>query len=312
MSLPRNGPRQKRKPSDEVEVEAEARSLRPGAGAGMVEVAGGCDDGPGLRPGWAVPCAPPPERPGDPARGALLDVLAVRGRPIRRERGGKPSAAFRRAAERYIVDHHYGYCVQFARSKSARHVPVDDLLQACLLGAYNALERFEADHPSAFRFLSYAKWWLLCECNRLLHRDECLVVVPEEVKKARNALARACREDVPDEDAAVLLGVELTDVRAARDAHLGHDHRRVDERSRAVRGGLEHLRAARDERVAALREAAGLAEALAGLDPLLRAVLHDEYGVGDPEPGSPRPTTDQSRRALRHLALRRLRERLSG
>lgn len=266
-----------------------------------------------LRPGTPMVVPSPREHKTkyDAAREALLKVLEIRGKPIDRRRGMKPSIAFQRAAEVYIMDHHYRYCVKYARSRNARHVPLEDMIQACLLGAYTALERYQTDHEHAYRFLSYAKWYLLCETNRLLHKDECLVVIPEEVKRSRAALARACRDDVPDQDAADLLGVPVGDVRAARDAHLGHEHRRVDERSKICRGGLDELREVRDERLEVLRSAHGLHAALANLEPLLRTVLWDEFQVGDEPPAdAQRPSTDQSRRSLRRMAMRRLQEEL--
>lgn len=259
----------------------------------------------------AVATAKPEISKPDPARQALLDVIALRGKPIQRKRGMVPSLRFQRAAGEYIKRHHYNFCVQFARGRSARHIPLSDMIQACLLGAYIALERFDENHPESYRFLSYAKWYMLCECNRLLHKEECLVVVPQAVKDARHKLAAVCPDDVSDEEAADLLGMSVEDVRAARGAHLGHEHRRIDERARSVRRSFADVRAAHDERAAELRESAGLADALRRLDPLLRGALWREYGVGEDE-GAPEPATEQSRRALRHLALRRLREELEA
>lgn len=302
MALPRHGPRRLQRPDDPAQDEEVASPPRLGTPASaLVEVEAGTYE-------IAVRRRPAP-RP-DPAREALLRVLAVRGKPIDRRRGMVPSREFLRVAQAYILEHHYGYCLEFARSRSARHVPEEDMVQACLIGAYTALERFDKDHQHTYRFLSYAKWYLFMETNRLLHRDECLVVVPETVKRARGDLSRAGRDDLSDEEAARILDVPVEDVRAARDAYLGHDHRRVDERSRACRGGLEEARAAHDARAEALRGADGIAEALAKLDPMLRQVVWEEYGVGEDDPTAPRPATDAGRRSLRRMALRRLRAAL--
>lgn len=261
------------------------------------------------RPG--PPAPPRAPAPPDKARQALLAVLATRGKPISRRRGMVPSAAFKRAAGAYIMEHHYNFCVQFARQRAARHVPMDDLVQACLLGAYTALERYDTEHETSYRFLSYAKWYLLCETNRLLHKEECLVVVPPQVKEARSKLALTCPDDVSDEDAAELLGMHVADVRAARTAHLGHEHRVVDERNRGVRRTLGEVRQAHDDHATSLASHDGLEAALAQLGPVLRGVLHREFGVGSEE-GAPAPATTESRRALRNLALRQLRALLEG
>lgn len=263
----------------------------------------------GVAGGAGTAAARPPPPP-DKARAALLAVLAVRGKPINRKRGMKPSPAFQRAAGAYIIEHHYNFCIQFARQRAARHVPLADLVQACLLGAYTALERYDTEHETSYRFLSYAKWYLLCETNKLLHKEECLVVVPPQVKEARGKLALTCPQDISDEDAAELLGMHVADVRAARTAHLGHEHRVVDERNRTVRRTLGEVRQLHDDHAATFAAHDGLEEALAQLGPVLRGVLHAEFGVGAAEPGVPQPSTSESRRALRNLALRKLRELL--
>lgn len=288
MALSKHEPRRFKRPVDDEEVETTALV------GGRVH---------------ARRASPRPKATLDRARRALVDVLDVRGKPIRRDRGMKPSMAFQRAAGAYLMAHHYSFCVQFARSRQSRHIPLEDMIQACLTGAYIALERFDPDHETAYRFLSYAKWYLLCECNRLIHKDEALVVVPQSVKDARAALARTCPADLTDAEAAEILGLQITDVHAARGAHLGHEHRVVDERSRACRRTLGEIREAHDERAAALRAHSGIDAALAHLDPIARGVLYREYGVGHDE-RAPEPRSEAATRAIRSMALRRLRELL--
>ena len=335
MALSRYGPKKHVKPGSEGEACVLSGATLPKVAealpmASVLILTGAVDRD--RRPGSAIDRQHPKSKR-EQARDALVRVLTLRGRPIKRERGGVPNRAFRAAAGRYLIEHHYGACVKHARGCSARHIPLEDLIQAALLGAYTALERFDLDHADAYTFLSYAVWYIRLECNRLLHKDECLVHVPDAVRKARAALANTCPADVSDEEAAALLKMHVADVRAARTAHLGHEHRSLSEsggRGKRDRGGdggsgsggraeagvvgkaLVDVRAAHDARAAELRAHAGLAAALATLDPLLRAVLHREYGVGEAESGhiAP-PTSEGARRGLRNLALRKLREALS-
>lgn len=245
----------------------------------------------------------------DAARRELERVLAVRGKPINRRRGMKPSAAFRAAAGAYILNHHDDYCYKFARDRSARHVPLEDMVQACRLGAYIALERFDAEHETAYRFLSYAKWYMLCETNRLLHKEEPLVAVPQKLKETRAWLAARCPADLSDDEAAEMIGVTAAEVRAARELHLGNEHRVVDERSRACRRSLAEVQAGHDHRAGELRRDDRLDAALARLPDLLQQALWAEYEVGR-DLGLPEPRSEGARRALRRLALRRLREEM--
>lgn len=293
MALSKHDPRRFKRPADGDEDVDVAFSPRGNAAAAI----------------RASETQPQKVAPPDKRRAALLRVLAIRGRPINRDRGMKPSEAFRAAADAYIMAEHYSFCVQFARCRAARHIPLSDLIQACLLGAYIALERFDAGHETSYRFLSYAKWYMLCECNRLLHKEECLVVVPAQVKDARKKLALTCPADLSDAEAAEILGICVDDVKSARGAHLGHEHRAVDERNRVVKRSLGDVQRSHNERVAELQSHAGLAEALGKLDPIMRGVLYREFGVGEDE-GAPEPKTESSRRAVRHLALRRLKEAL--
>ena len=251
-----------------------------------------------------------PER-ADAARRELVRIIEIRGRPINRKRGRLPSEAFRRAAGAYILTHHDDYCHKFARDRSARHIPLEDMVQACRLGAYIALERFDVEHEDAYRFLSYAKWYMLCETNRLIHKDEPLVTVPQKIKDARAWLVKNCPQGLDDDEAAVLIGggVTASEVRQARELHLGNDHRVVDERSKVCRRSLGEVQAVHDGHAAELQSFDRLDEALARLEPLLRQVLFAEYGVGA-DPGFALPRTEGSLRSLRRIALRKLREEI--
>ena len=266
----------------------------------------------------------------DEARRKLVAVIEAReyvradGRVCRgkidRGRGHVPTRRWANLAGAYIESEHYAYCVDYARGRGARHVPLDDMVQACRLGCFTALERFDLDHAEAYRFLSYAKWWMYFETQRVLHREEPLVHVDDRLRAAREklseecpsevreALAAECYADLPDEVAARLCKLQVEDVRAARSCHLGHDHRAVDERSRAVRRAIAENRA--DEEDDRQRAAAcdSVAAALAHLPAAQAALLRDEYGF-PPVPGSPPlPATPDRRRAALRLALRALRE----
>jgi DNA-directed RNA polymerase sigma subunit (sigma70/sigma32) len=147
------------------------------------------------------------------------DKRVCRGK-IDRSRGHVPTARWAAIAGAYIESEHYAYCVDYARGRGARHVPLDDMVQACRLGCFTALERFDLDHAEAYRFLSYAKWWMYFETQRVLHREEPLVHVDDRLRAAREklseecpsevreALAAECYADLPDEVAESPAAVE--------------------------------------------------------------------------------------------------------
>ena len=114
MALSKHEPRRFRRPADgEEDVQV---ALVPGMSRAARRA--------------AVATAKPEISKPDPARQALLDVIALRGKPIQRKRGMVPSLRFQRAAGDYIKRHHYTFCVQFARGRSARHIPLSDMIQA--------------------------------------------------------------------------------------------------------------------------------------------------------------------------------------
>lgn len=234
----------------------------------------------------------------------------VRRGPVDRSRGHVPTRAWADAAGRYIEAEHYNYCVDYARSRGARHIPLEDMVQACRLGCFTALERFDLGH---------AEWWMYFETQRLIHREESLVQVDERLRAVREvlagdcppdvraALSAACYAELGDEAAAAACGLPVAEVRAARRCHLGHDHRDVDERSRAVRRAVSEQRAERDDDEARSAACDLVSSALDSLSPAQRALLRDEYGL-PPEPGAaPLPATPDRRRAALRLALRALR-----
>lgn len=245
--------------------------------------------------------APPPDD--DVERAALLAVLAIRGPRIVRKNGDRPTTAFVRAADQYLRRHE-GFCFQFAQRRNARHVPLDDMVQACRIGAMIALERFDKD--KAGRFLSYARWWMRCETGKLLHHTESLVPVPAAVKKERELLAASAPADLTDEEAAEATGLAVDAVRVARRIHLGNEHRSIDERARPQRRAYDEMRSEREARIAELKTHARLDEALASLAPVQRLLLFEEFGVGEPVLGVTPPRTETGRRSLRHAAMRRL------
>lgn len=251
----------------------------------------------------------------DKERADLLAVLKIRGAPILRSEGMVPTRAFSVAADRYLRRHE-GFCFRFARQRGARHIPLEDLVQACRIGAMIALERF--DPVKAGRFLSYARWWMQCETGKLLHQNECLVPVGPALKKTREAIEAAERKllatapaDLSDEEVASELAIDVAAVREARHMYLGHAHRGVDDRSRAQRRSLDDARAAHDARASQLNAHAHLDAALAKLSPVQRLLLYQEFGVGTPVAGVAAPSTEGGRRSLRHAAMRRLRIELA-
>lgn len=170
-------------------------------------------------------------------RAAMAMELRVAGRPSALERLAR--SPYGRASGPYILTHDR-YLMQVARRLDARHVDDDDVLQAGRIGALRALDRFDASRLSSgsvTAFLSYARWWVLCEVGRLLE-DEQLIRLPSTTRKAVGDLRKigvvladdrgVDPESLTDAELATASGLRPGRIAELRSAYLGHDHRRVD------------------------------------------------------------------------------------
>ena len=230
-----------------------------------------------LRAGEPRKYAPP--REDDPARQRLRAVVEARGPAIDRAKGVHPPPGWQDRALAYIEAEHKGFILSYVRRLRARHIPEEDLVQAATIGALRALETFDLD--KAGRFLTAGKWWIRCETGKLVNRNECLVVIPPDVKRERERLLREVPDDMGDEDASATVNLPVERVRELRQTHLGHEHRRMDERSGSVRRTLATVRAEAAERQASVRTQALVWERLSRLSPVARRLLYEHLGMDE-------------------------------
>lgn len=208
-------------------------------------------------------------------RDALLAVLQLRGDPVDRAAlqrladtaptaEGRAKAAqelrrlthgaYAKAANAYLLTHEK-FAWQEAHKMAARHVPLEDLKQAAVLGMLRALDKFAVDRVESgavTSFLSYARWWVKCEIGKLLD-DEMLVRIPSTARKVatelRDKLAIAAElastapECMSDADVAKALSMSVEKVKSYRHLYLGHEHYDVTvpqiERTRRQRRGQD-------------------------------------------------------------------------
>ena len=259
---------------------------------------------------------PPPT---DPDRAALIAICELRGPPLklhqlpcrktvgdpRHQRSCAVCMRFSRAAGAYLMRHER-FVVRYVSKLGARHIPAEDLHQACRLGAYTALCRF--DLQKAGKFLSLARYWMWCETGKLIHGGESLVPIPQPVKQRHRQMEslQEAGQYLSDEELADAMGESVAEVRTLKALHLGHDHREYTETAAGVRGAMDGLRQERERRGEELRLQDGLPAALETLSAVERLVLWDAYAVGERIDGVRRPTTDEARRAILRMAKRNL------
>ena len=284
---------------------------------------------------------------------ALARVLAVRGPRFEREKLSpqelQSKSKYDRAAAAYLAGHDDFFHKQ-ALAVQARHVPLDDLVQAARLGGLRALDRFDDTllHVGVVTsFLSFARWWVRYEISRVLE-DEALVRISPTTRKHATDLGEAiavaaCRADVDadtlDDEAVVVLLNEhggipggkgekprratLDHVRAHRRVYLGHDHVRLmwevgEDEERDDSGVVAAVGVMEDDRTAAAGQKAAverMMSAAAGLPALHRRIIAEEFGLSMDALGvsdAPLHISAVARAAVVKSALSRLREAMSS
>lgn len=184
-------------------------------------------------------------------RDELLAVLAVRDEFVASLRLKTPTldrakltpsqlhrleiSEYARASAAYL-DTHEKFFHAAARKLEARHIPLEDLVQATKIGGIRALDKFDANlvkSGTVTSFLSYARWWVRCEVGKLFE-EESLVKIPATAKKTttemrqqieRHAeLVGTAPESLTDDEVAAALSLPLEKVKLHRNLHLGHEH----------------------------------------------------------------------------------------
>lgn len=281
-------------------------------------------------------------------RDELVAVLATRGRPVNREQlrreatapGIDPDVAsaarvaLRRlergpyavAAAAYLQTHDK-FAWQEARKVEARHVEVEDLVQAARIGMLKGLDRFDATLVTSgvvTSFLSYARWWVRCEIGRALD-DEALVKIPSTARKTATDLRKqiadisSSPEQLSDEDVADALRLPLDKVKQYRHLHLGHEHFEVatsdcHENSQSSQVTERIVEASTQHAQDGLQKARGgaLEQAVGSLPALQRRLVCEEFGMemDDAAARAARPCSVAAVKALLKAAMSRLRHLL--
>lgn len=233
---------------------------------------------------------------------------------------------YARAAAQYLATHDK-FAWQEARKVEARHVDVEDLVQAARIGMLKGLDRFDMGLVTSgvvTSFLSYARWWVRCEIGRALD-DEALVKVPSTARKTATDLRKqiadisSSPEQLSDEDVAEALELPVEKVKQYRHLHLGHEHFEVatsdchenaqasQVTDRLLEGAAAHAQdGLQKQRGGALEHAVG------SLPALQRRLVCEEFGlhVDDAAAAAERPGNVAAVKALLKAALSRLRQLL--
>lgn len=163
-----------------------------------------------------------------------------------------------RACGAFVADN-MGLAIAFARQMAARHVPEEDVVQACAVGLLRAIREFDPER--AGRFSTFAVWKMRHEANTLIRRQEGAIVpqpgqliddrwaLEEEARRLSAVLGRA-----PD-DAALLAALREREVRRNEEARQAEERKAAQER-REPRPLAEsrRWRAATEARVREVRE----------------------------------------------------------
>lgn len=243
-------------------------------------------------------------------RDELVAVLQLRGKPVDRSKLSEKQlkalelSPYGKAAPQYLLSHR-DFAYRSAMKIEARHVPLEDVVQAAFVGMLTALDRFDAKRVTSgavTSFLSYARWWVFCEIQRLLE-DEGLVKIPAGARKEATTLRRrigevadalgVAVEQLTDEEAARRLGESIERVKTYRHLYLGNEHRRVDEGTKDYKGTgralyrsdpvvaehmLERQAVTEDDAATKLRGEA-LDVAVSKLPPLQRRLVGEQFGL---------------------------------
>lgn len=247
-----------------------------------------------------------PGNESDPDRQRLCAVVSLRDVDPKR---------FEHACNQFVTDN-MGLARDFAASYEARHVPLEDLTQAAAIGLLKAIRKF--DVTKAFRFSSYAVWWMKHEVGTLLTRGETLVPLPAGLVEDR----RDCdwiegqgQTELSDDAMADAVNtrrqkrrngapsITAEKVRDARGAYLGHAHKSIDHKR--LSRGHTLLDSGDGER----QELGDLLSALNTLPPLHQAVVREAFGLDTPDGADEVEQVDETIRArILAMSLRRLRE----
>ena len=226
----------------------------------------------------------------DPSRPALLDVIALRGnRPSRGSVAWFPpfgsSVPLGTTSSDITTTSAYNSHAGAKRSaySTQRHDP-----SVSPRGVHRPRKVLIKNHPESYRFLSYAKWYMLCECNRLLTKRSASSSCRKPSRMLDIISSPPPPDDVSDEEAA---DPRMSVEDARREASLGA---RASEDRRAcgsVRRSFADARRARRARAAGVSRECRAADALT---PRSALGAHSARVRRREDEGAPEPATEQS------------------
>lgn len=166
----------------------------------------------------------------------LLAILEIRDQLVQRlgldrlDRRRIPKheiTPYNKAATEYLNTHRLWF-YQIVRKSGIRDVPTDDVMQAIWIGGMTALDLFDSQRArdkTVTSFLSYAKWQILCEIDKL-RESEMLVRVPASARKICAKIQKYA--DKSDDEIAALTGLSVRRVRSHRDITTTDQHVPLD------------------------------------------------------------------------------------
>lgn len=262
----------------------------------------------------------PPLREGGPRRFAPVDETDPdRIRLVAIVDLQKKSSALWEKACADFVEENIGLAVSYAQGLSSGRTPSEDLKHAAALGLMRAIRRF--DYTKAGKFSTYAVWWMRHECNQVLYRDEAPDGIPipgqlredrRELEAALQALSHSLKREPTDSELSAVLSLPPPEeddgpdpsrwteerVRFVRQVNLNPRSKPLDPKRASGGGGDVDVRL-------------DVRRLITLLPDYLRAVLAEEYGLGDLRPDlvPQNPAARDIALDLAHRKIRRLMEK---
>lgn len=218
--------------------------------------------------------------------------------------------AWLRECKQYVLDNK-GLAIKYVHEMDVAHVPEEDLIDAAMIGLFEAILRF--DTAKAGKFSTFAVWRMKYEVDKVVYEHEGSIVrVPGQLRDDQRAVdetaaALAAGTDRIPTNAEILEALKARE-QQKRDEWLKQRQEHAAETGEPIEDRMPEPRwqDANEERVKRARDAytgpahaqldyrtaeegarhldelrMGVREALADLPPLLRAVVADEHDIDD-------------------------------